>query len=96
MSGGANVGKDRAGVFDPEFGRQSQGFCTKWLTDIVTGWTKAIALWRVLANTAINVLVKCDAMPTSPVHSCELKCVISGCSDQSHLISNKDRVREFQ
>jgi len=100
VSGGANVGivaqKDRAGFFDPEFGRQSQGFRTKWLTDVVTGWTKAIALWRVLADTANNVPVTCDAMPTSPVHSCDLKCVISGCSDQSHLIATKDRVRELQ
>ena len=76
--------------FGPEFGRQSQGFRTKWLTDIVTGWTKAIALWRVIADTANNVPVTCNAMPTSPVYSCALKFVLSGCSD---VIANKDRVR---
>ena len=77
------------GYFEQDFGRQSQVFRTKWLTDIVAGWTKAI-------DTANNVLVTCDTMPTTPVYSCALQRVLSGCSDQSHLIVNKDRVRELQ
>ena len=72
MSGGANIGivaqKDRAGFFR----RQSQGFRTEWYTDIVAGLTKAIvlAVWRTVndgADTANNVPVTCDTMPTSPV-----------------------------
>jgi len=57
------------GFFEPEFGRQSQGFHTEWHTDIVAGLKKAIALavWLTVnnsADTANNVPVTCDTMLT--------------------------------
>ena len=56
----------------PEFGRQSQGFRTEWHAGILAGLKKAIALaiwFRVnnSANTANNVPVTPDTVPTSPV-----------------------------
>ena len=48
------------------------------------------------ADTANNAPVTCNTMPTSPVWKCALKFVLWGCSDQCHLIANKDTVRELQ
>jgi len=61
-----------AKCFEPEFGRQSQGFHTEWHTGIVAGLKKAIALaiWftvNIGDDSANNVPVTCDAVPTSPV-----------------------------
>jgi len=75
-AGGANITivaqKGRAWVFKPEFGRQSQGFRTEWHAGILAGLKKAIALaiWFTVnngANTANNVPVTPDTVPTSPV-----------------------------
>jgi len=58
------------GFFVPEFGRQSQGFRAEWHAGISAGLKKAItlAVWFTDnngADTAINVLVVPDTMPTS-------------------------------
>jgi len=64
--------KGRAWVFKPEFGRQSQGFCTEWHAGILAGLKKAItlAIWFTVnngANTANDVPVTPDTVLTSPV-----------------------------
>jgi len=69
------------GFFEPEFGRQWQDFRTEWHTGIVAWWKKAIALgvWFTVnkgADTANNVPVTPDTVPTLPVLKRALKFVL--------------------